>query len=104
MKRAFAIAVILAAVGALYAAPSPPTPPADKPKPPDVSEFLHKAMTDGLTEDGVPPKFAASIAKNEDDFLGKCSICSPTQRAIAEYGNSRRRRRQKRARGSKRIS
>jgi hypothetical protein len=68
------------------AATSPQTPVADKLKPIEVSKFLHRSIIDGMTEDGIPPAFAAQLAKN-DDFLGKCQICSPTHLALQEYGN-----------------
>jgi hypothetical protein len=58
---------------------------ADAPKSPDPKDFITAALTTGLTEDGIPPAFVAQIAKR-DDFIGKCSICGPTQQALLAYG------------------
>ena len=54
-------------------------------KAPGATEFLKRAILDGLAEDGVPPALARVLAKNPD-FLGKCPICGPTQDALAKYG------------------
>jgi hypothetical protein len=52
-------------------------------------DFVYHAVLDGLTEDGVSPLFAAALTKHQDggnpDFLGKCTLCTPTLRAIEEY-------------------
>jgi hypothetical protein len=101
MKRILAIAVVLAAVGALSATPSPQagSPPANKPKPSDITDFLQRAITDGMTEDGVPPQFAAAIAKHDEDFLGKCVICVPIHDAIIAYGKLKERPKAKAGKG-----
>jgi hypothetical protein len=52
---------------------------------PAVSDFVFDAVTCGLTEDGVPPALAAQLARR-DDFLPKCGICTPTRKALADYG------------------
>lgn len=56
----------------------------------EPGDFVYHAVLDGLTEDGVSPLFAAALAKNQGgpanpDFLGKCSLCAPTLRALIDY-------------------
>jgi hypothetical protein len=83
MKHASAVALILTAFGGVVAAPPPPAEkfgPKDGPR-----EFLRLAIIDGLTEDGVPPAFAESLAKKEGDYIGKCSICQPVHSALVEF-------------------
>jgi hypothetical protein len=49
-----------------------------------MSKFIQSSVFDGLKEDGVPREFAAQLAHNPD-FLGKCSLCAPTQDAFVQY-------------------
>jgi hypothetical protein len=89
MLRLLATGVALLALGAVFAVPSAVTAsPPDSPKPPDTDEFIRKAITDGLTEDGVPLALIADLGKR-DDFLGKCRLCQPTHRALAAYGEQK---------------
>jgi hypothetical protein len=87
MKCAFAFEVILAAAGAVLAAPV--LAETLKARAIDPGDFVYKAVLDGLTEDGVTLLLAASLAKNPDseypDFLAKCPLCAPTLRALKEY-------------------
>jgi hypothetical protein len=53
-------------------------------KPADPGEFLVRAITDGLTADGVSRDLAARLARN-DDFIKKCKLCNLTQHALATY-------------------
>jgi hypothetical protein len=57
----------------------------DAPRPPAVDEFIVRAITAGLEEDGVPLGLASDLGKR-DDFLGKCALCKPSHKAIADYG------------------
>jgi hypothetical protein len=82
MKRMLATAAVLAAVGALLAAPR-----AGQPKPRDVGKFLFEAVRDGLAEDGVDPALARALADREEDFVVKCPICANTQKAFAAHGD-----------------
>src|SRR5262249_21592363 len=68
------------ATGALLAVPA-----VNPAKAPDPFEFVFRAVTTGLTEDGVPPALAAELAER-DDFVPKCGLCSPTRKALAQYG------------------
>jgi hypothetical protein len=61
-----------------------PVQPVDKPQSLKPEEFLYQAVLDGLTEDGVLPALAGSIAQNPD-FFAKCSLYNPTHRAFEEY-------------------
>lgn len=86
MLRLLAVGVVLLAVGSVLGAPKP----GEDAKPPEVKEFLTRAIANGLTEDGVPPQFVAELAKH-DDYLGKCSICGPTHQAFLTYGQRKER-------------
>jgi hypothetical protein len=64
----------------------PAAPPPAAPKPPVAADFIKKAITEGLEEDGVPITLASELGKR-DDFLGKCTLCQPSRLAITEYSN-----------------
>jgi hypothetical protein len=87
MKRLFAFGVILAALGGVLASPVP----AEKPQPMKPSEFLYRAVLEGLTEDGVEPELAESFSSDGDSkrqipyFLAKCPLCNATRRAFIAY-------------------
>jgi hypothetical protein len=81
MLRLLATGVVLLAVGGVLGVPVR----AEAPKAPEPKEFITHAITTGLTDDGVPPALVAEIAKR-DDFIGKCSLCGPTQQALIAYG------------------
>ena len=76
MMCTFLAGVMVVASGGAVATPA---------KAPEATEFLRRAILDGLAEDGVPPALARVLSK-KPDFLGKCPICGPTQDALAKYG------------------
>ena len=89
MLRYLGTGVVLLAVGSVLGVPAPAAAGSpDAPKPPTVDAFIHNAITAGLADDGVPLALAGDIAKR-DDFLGKCALCRPSRKAIADYGDRR---------------
>jgi hypothetical protein len=49
-----------------------------------MDRFITDSIVAGLKEDGVPRELAGKLAKNPD-FLGKCTLCRPTQRGFVKY-------------------
>jgi hypothetical protein len=49
-----------------------------------MSKFIQSSVFDGLKEDGVSREFAAQLSRNPD-YVGKCSLCSPTREAFVLY-------------------
>jgi hypothetical protein len=55
---------------------------------PDPEEFLQKAVTEGLKEDGADPIFIKDrISERHDLFVLKCPICEPVKRSFARYAS-----------------
>ena len=52
-----------------------------------AAEFLTGAVLAGLTEDGVPRGLAATLAKDDANFVAKCVICKATREALTKYGD-----------------
>ena len=52
---------------------------------PDAGDFISRAVSEGLADDGVPPSPAVALAKHDEDFVKKCSIREPTHNAQAKY-------------------
>ena len=69
---------VTAAVAAVLGGPTVAANPADP------AEFLVRAITDGLAEDGVPRDLAARLAAT-GDFIKKCKICHLTRTALEGY-------------------
>src|SRR5262245_33722504 len=86
MRRILATGLVLAAVGALLAAPPPP---ANAPNTPDAHAFVKQAILNGLAEDGVPPALVRELAERSD-FVSKCEICGGTETAFREYAKLNR--------------
>jgi hypothetical protein len=82
MNRLFSFGAILAAAATLLAAPDP----VEKSKSAELKpeDFVYQAVLAGLTEDGVDPGVAGTLAERPD-FFAKCSLCNPTRRAFEEY-------------------
>jgi hypothetical protein len=63
---------------------------AAKPQTIDPGDFLRKAVTEGLKEDGADRAFVkACIADRSSLFVLKCPICEPVRMGFSEYGSSR---------------
>jgi len=53
---------------------------------PTPSEFLRKAVVEGLKEDGADPAFIKErIADRRELFVMKCPICEPVRLGFADY-------------------
>lgn len=55
----------------------------------DPDEFLRKAVTEGLTEDGADRAFIKEfVADKSSLFVLKCPICEPVRKGFSQYGYS----------------
>ena len=87
MNQLLSFGTILTAAATLLAAPDP----VEKSKPVALppGEFVYQAVLTGLTEDGVDPGVAGTLAERPD-FFAKCSLCNPTHRAFEEYAKHKK--------------
>ena len=53
---------------------------------PTVEDFMHAAVLKGLKSDGFPLEQAKWVLQNNNKlFVGKCPLCTPTERAFDDY-------------------
>src|SRR5207245_1046988 len=57
-------------------------------KPVNYSAIVSEAMLVGSATDGLPPDLADDLANRQENFVGKCGICSGVREGWCKYGRN----------------